>query len=249
VDGTLIAGDTLGNLWQLEVGTNDNTADIPINLLTPISDGGDPLARKSPFDVQMHGTTFGKQGTITIYREGSISDFKSYPFTTTSVGDVYRQTVDDLGPFLKAQIQLTGSFNQFALQNLSLSFRRHPQHNVYLDIGYITPDDPSEMVWLYEVHVDMIADANVLMEVYLKDVLHYSATIDTSAAREEREHYHLPVPRGTKGLRPRVAFRSLADPGAGFIGFEMYQCQVKMASTGHKDGAVYRTVYPVGEAP
>lgn len=246
-DGTLIAGDSQGRLWNLDVGTSDNSIDIPVEILTPFSDGGNPLARKDPLDLQVHGTTYGDTGTLSLYKEGDLTTAVSFSFNTTNIGDVYRINALSLGPFLKAQIGLTGSFNRIAIQNINLTFRARPQHTMVIDTGYVVPADPSDFTWLYEVIVDAIAYDDLIVKVYIADALKHTISVPTTSG--VRKPYLVPIPRGTKGYRPRLVISVDGDNGSGNIGFECYEVRVRMASTGNQDGASYRTVYPVGTAP
>lgn len=247
-DGTLIAGDDTGRLWQLDVGTSDNSQDIAINLLTPVSDGGNPLARKDALDLQIHGTTYGDTGTITLYKDGDlITAPVSFTFSSVNVGDVYRINASSFGTFLKAQIGITGTFNRLAVQNVNLTYRARPQHTMILDTGYIVPGEPADFTWLYEVVVDAIAYDDLILKVYVGDVLKHTISVPTTSG--VRKPYLVPIPRGTKGARPRLVIYIDGSDGSGNVGFECYEVRVRMASTGNQDAAQYRTVYPVGNAP
>lgn len=245
-NGTLIAGDNAGRLWTLDTGTQDNLNNIDVRILTPIRNGGNPLARKDAFDLQIHCTTGGSLANIALYRDGDSDDSSDYDFST-NVNQVYRINASDFGTFLKAQMDITGSFSQFSLQHVNLTFRARPQHTMHLDTGYLSPDGNGDLTWLYEVEIDANAANDMVLKVYLNDVLRYEADVPVTA--NIRKPYIVPIPRGTKGYRPRIIVESAADNAAGHIGFECYGIRVRMGSSGNQDGAVYRSVYPVGNAP
>src|SRR5574341_545532 len=178
-DGSLIAGDAAGNLWLLDTGTTDNSQAIPVEIWTPLIDGGQPLARKDPFDIQLHGNTGSATGTLTLYKDGAFDSTSSYTFNTITP-TVYRIQASDFGAFHRFQARITGSFSTLNLQNLNFSVRLRPQHSVYLDTGYILPED-GDFVWLQEAEVDMIAANDVTLELYLADALSYSVAIPVTA--------------------------------------------------------------------
>lgn len=242
-DGTLMAGDDAGNLWALDVGLQDGSSDIPVVLLTPNTDGGAGYSRKDPLDWQIHADTGGTTGTLTLLPD---SNTTSTTYDFNNPGDsVYRVDVSDSPAFVHLQIQLSGNFSTFVGKSMNLTFRPRPQHSVHLDTGYILPDDPGDMVWLYEVEFDAIAESTVTMKLYLADRLDSSYTITPTTS--VRKPYIVPMPRGKKGKRPRLVFQ--CANGEGSIGFDCYQVRLRMSTSGNQEGASYRTAYPTGSLP
>lgn len=242
--GDLIAGDAAGNLWQLDTGRQDDGYDIQIHLLTPATDGGHPFTRKDAFDLQLHTDTGGDTGTAVLYKDGSMETISSYDFSTSGP-QVFRINAADFGTFLKAQLGVYGAFNSFILQNLNLSCRLRPQHSMYLDTGHILPTEPGDLVWLHEAEVDMISPNDVTFMLYNEDALEYTSTI--SVIPDVRKPYIVPLPRGTKGYRLRIALATTSANVAGHEGFECYKVRVRTRSTGNQGGLQYNNVYPVGQ--
>jgi len=246
-NGTLVAGDNAGNFWQLDVGEFDDESDVTVTLLTPITDGDQPLARKDAFDLQVHGYTANDTATLTLYKDGSDENFETFTYSIPTIGQVYRFNASDFGTFLKAQIQITGNFNRFILNHLNLTYRIRPQHAMYLDTGYINPSEPGDMTWLYEVEFDANAAEDVTMELYINDVLKSTSSITVTP--NVRKPYFIPLARGTKGYRPRLVFYTDSANAAGAVGFECYNVRVRMSTSGNQEGAEYKRVFPTGEAP
>lgn len=246
--GALVAGDNAGNLWQLDIGDQDDIYDIPATLLTPVSDGGSPLAYKESHDFQIHCDTGGDTGTLTLFKDGSFNaSDPTYSFYTTTPG-VYRMNLNSFGRFLKAQIQLTGSFSRFNVSYFDMTYRIRPQHSMKLDTGYLLPPEPGDMIWLQEVEFDANAFGDVTFELWLEDVLAYST--DITVTDSIRTPYRLPLPRGSKAYRPRLVFYSADSSGEGSVGFECYSVRVRARGTGNQgDSRGYYKVWPVGEAP
>ena len=103
------------------------------------------------------------------------------------------------------------------------------------------------MTWLYEVEFDANAAEDVTMELYINDVLKSTSSITVSP--NVRKPYFVPLARGTKGYRPRLVFYTDSADAVGAVGFECYNVRVRMSTSGNQEGAEYRKIYPVQEAP
>lgn len=246
-DGSLIAGDSEGNLWLLEDGDLDDGQHIAVTLLTPISDGGNPLAYKEAHDLQIHCDTAGDTGTIYVFKDGSsAAEDTSYEFATPQ-HSVYRHNMNDLGRFLKLQLRINGEFNRLSLTNFDITYRVRPQHSMKLDTGYLLPEEPGDKIWLQEVEFDANVYGNVTFELWMDDVLSYSEEI--VATDGVRTPYRLVLPRGSKSYRPRLVFYSSDSAGEGSVGFECYSVRVRARGTGNQSQRGYLKVWPVGDAP
>lgn len=242
--GLLVAGDAAGNIWQLDTGTQDNSVDIATTILWPILDGGNPLAYKDAFDLQVHANTGGGTATIALYKDGGTTVTSSYTFLAIT-DEVFRINASDFGRFLQAQPRLTGSFNNFSIRQFNLSHRARPQHQVYLDTGYILPAAPGDIVWLQEAQFDAICANNFTLELYHDDVLKYSVGVTASVG--VRTTYAIPLPRGSQAKRPRLVFKTQASNATGAVGFDCFGVQVRVANSGNANGSPYMTAYPTGQ--
>jgi len=246
-DGTLVASDDGGKVWKLEDGEQDDASDIRVTLLTAIEDGGNPLGRKDAFDLQLHMITDSDTATITLYKDGNDTETSTYTGSTSQY-QVWRANASDFGTFLKAQMQITGNFSQFRLHKYDLTYRVRPQHSYFLDTGYYIGPEPTDLVWMQEVEVDSIAEADLTMKLYFDDTLWY--TTDISVTPSIRTVYRVPLPRGSKGLRPRIELYTTAANQAGENGFECYSVRVRSVATGNEDkDRGYIKMWPAGEAP
>lgn len=250
-DGALIIGTDGGELWELEVGRQDKTsssvgADIDVVILTPIDDGGNPLMRKDPQDLQIHADTGGATGTASFYLDGSDTRVTSFDFSSFSP-DVYRIDALDIGVFLKAQMRIDGAFNRFLLHAFGLTYRERVQEVMVLDTGTIAPVGTNRMVWISEVEVDCISPVNLQMDVYLDDVLKTTQPVVVLPGR--RSAYRVPVPRGCKARAPRIVFRTTNPDGVGNPGFEPYRVRVRDRGTGTAVESEFRPIWPIGQAP
>jgi hypothetical protein len=246
-NGSLIAGTDGGEIWELEVGVQDDGEDIAINYLTPIDDGGDPLARKDALDLQLHVNTGGRIGTAAFYLDGAVTATDDFEFST-SVPAVHRANVLSLGVLLKAQMRITGSFNKFVLHAHSLQYRNRVQQVMVLDTGTISPQGLNTMVWFTEVELDCISPADLEMDIYLDDTQR-GEPLPVPVIPGKRSSYRIVVPRGTKARAPRLVFRTTNPDGASNPGFEAYRVRIRDRGTGTTTENGFRPVWPVGTAP
>jgi hypothetical protein len=242
-DGSLIAGDGGGILWKLEDGTQDNGNNIAVSLLTPIEDGGNPLAVKDAFDLQLHMNTGGDSATVYLFKDGNQTEVESYTASTT-VPAVWRTEATDLDDFIKAQLGVTGNFQTFSLYKWNLSYRPRPQRVTHLDTGYFT--GRGDISWIQEIEVDCISTGDLTVELYFNDVLHSSHSVSPTA--DVRDVHQIPVARDAKGERPRIIVKSDTTYGTA-TGFDPYMVRVRLSKSGNQDGPDWQEVYPAGQAP
>jgi hypothetical protein len=244
-DGSVIAGTTDGALWKLEDTAFDNNNPVEANLLAPYSYGTSPLNRKDAFDLQLHVESDGNPGTVQVYLDGDPTPVASYPFLMVGTG-VYRINVqEDLPPFFRAQIGITGSFGVFKLRSFNMTYRERPQMMMVLDTGTVLPDDPHEMSWEGEVFVDVISPVDLEIIPYMNDEPDEVTTIPITAPNR-RSLYRVTFPRGLKGERPRFVLRT--TNGNGNEGFECYSIRIQYRPTGSdQPEKMFATVWPAGQ--
>ena len=241
LDGRLMIGTTDGDTIQLETGTQDDGVDIPAEILTPWLDGGEPLVRKVPFDIQLHCNTAGDTGTLYVAMDGGTAT--SYSFITSS-SDIYRIDISDLATFFRTQWKITGSFGTFVLQAINLAYRSLVQQVMAVDTGYIIPPEPCDFVWLQEVEVDCISPSDLTAKVYIDDTLYTTQSVVVTA--NKRSVYPVPVPRGTKGRRLRILLQTTASAGAGNVGFECFRIRARQVGTGNAFEIPFQVSSPGG---
>jgi len=61
-----------------------------------------------------------------------------------------------------------------------------------------------------------------------------------------RSVYPVPLPRGTKGRRPRLLLRTTAADGSGQIGFECWRMRVRLRGSGNMIEIPIPTMSPTG---
>jgi hypothetical protein len=246
-DGTLLAGTDDGHVLELEYGTGDDNSVKPtVQLLTPFMAGDNQFVRKDAFDLQFHTDTNANTATAYLYKDGATTETTSYTFNT-SIPQAYRIQAEDFGTFVRAQLKITGTFDEFQLSSFNLTYRVRPQHMNYLDTGYLVADDPSDIVWLQEVEIDANSPSDLSVLVYLDDRLFTTEAVGVTA--NVRSVYRVPLPRGTKSRRPRIVVKTTAADGAGEIGFDPYFVRVRTRNSGNQSSNSYRTVWPAGNAP
>lgn len=230
--GVLLAGTDDGQIHILETGNSDLDDPIHVNILTPVSEGNNPLAYKVPVDLQFHGNTGNMPASFILYREGD----GLLPFTKTVLlenAGVYRMKFgrEDFPEFLRIQARITGSFNTFIFDALNLQVITNPQHAMVIDFGEILPTQGEDRVWATQVEIDMRSQSDCELLVYKEDILH--ATLPITVLPSQRTSYTVHMPRNTHARRLGMVLKTTADDGAGRIGFEVYSCKVRHAITGN----------------
>lgn len=230
--GILIAGTDDGAVHELETGTQDDGVDIPITLLTPISEGSNPLAQKDAVDFQFHGYTGGKTATVAFYRNGDPLTAVEKEVSLVRFGVHRNQLVDDLDEFLKIQLRITGSFSTFSFAAVNMQVITRPQHVVALDLGALIPQDGADLAWATQVEADIDSQADLELDIYKNDRLWQTLSVPVTVG--DRDVYTIPMPRGTKARRLGFVLRTTAADGSGEIGFECYSFKVRDATTGNQ---------------
>jgi hypothetical protein len=233
-DGKLLAGTDDGQIHELEVGTTGTTTDlgveIPVTILTPISEGENPLARKDASDFQFHGNTGNSTATVTFYKNGDPIESLVKTLVLPRV-DIYRMNLLELGNFIKLQLKLTGSFSAFAMNALNLQIYTKAQQVMALRLGRIIPSQGSDVAWVTQLEMDIESQYDLLLHTYKNDLLYNTQTVHVVPG--VRDVYTVPTKRGTKARRLSFVLETTAPDGAGDIGFECYYAKARHANTGN----------------
>lgn len=228
--GALIAGTDGGIIVELETGNTDTGVEIPVNIETPYSDFGRPLARKDPADLHVHVRTGGKAGTITLVPDGINDNGVSVSFST-SINSEYRANILDLEPFFRVKKRITGDFSIFHLFGIGLSLTSRPNHVMVTDLGNILPSGEGDLAWINQVEIDVNATANLYLDVYKNGKLHSTETV--AVTPNVRDVYTVVPARDSKARRIGLILRTSNANGEGLLGFELYSAKARHASTGN----------------
>jgi hypothetical protein len=246
--GALLVGSNDGSVWEIDTGRQDDGADIAVDVLGYMDDGGEPLARKDALDFQIHVDTGSKDGVAAFLLDGDTTATASFTFNTNSP-QVYRINSLSLGVFLRAQIQISGTFNRFVLHAFNLQYRNRVQQVMVLDTGTISPMNLNRICWLSEAEIDCISPVDLLVNLYLDDTLKTITPLRIAVIPNKRSTYRFELPRGSKARAPRLVFVTTNSDGQGNQGFEPYRVRVRDRGTGKQSEAEFRPIWPVGTAP
>jgi hypothetical protein len=108
-DGTILAGDDEGHVWDLETGTQDEGTDIDVLLRTISDDDGRPDVKKDGQDYRITLDTGGDPATVGLHVDGADSPAHVIEAVTDGTGavqevlnlDFTRDPAPDLGEFLR----------------------------------------------------------------------------------------------------------------------------------------------------
>jgi len=229
--GRLLAGTDAGEIIELESGSGDDGEPSEVHILTPLSEGNSPIARKDPADLQLHAVTGGLFGTIDFYTDRDSDSVKQVTFATSGSG-IYRAQMNDIDAFLRIQARIQGSFVNFSLHALGITYADRPNHVVLLDLGSVIPQEGSDVAWINQVELDVDSEVTPLyLDIYKNGKLHSTETVNVTTG--VRDVYTVVPPRDTKARRIGLILRTEDSPAEGFVGFELYNALVRHAATGN----------------
>ena len=206
-DGTLLAGDTNGFVWQLDSGTNDDGTDIPIVLWTKADDGGDAFHQKQLANLHLNLETGGSSLTAAVHLDGS-DDAAVSTTVSASARETALVDLSSAENCLQAQVRLSGSCDSFHLT--ALGFTAHPVALGVLawDSGPLDLKGP-ELIWIRGLQIKAAAAAPLTVRVYfdgqLKDTR--TVTFDTQGT-DAPTTQNVWFEKGVKGRVPRVIITS-----------------------------------------
>lgn len=229
-DGSLLAGTANGAIHEIEIGSKDGSSDIAVDILTPISEGNNPLARKDSVDFQFHGITGGNNATVSFYKDGDQSEFLS-KIINLPVRGIYRNALRDLREFVKIQLRVSGNFNSFVMAAVNLQVTTRPQHVMVLDLAEMVPSSGSDIGWATQIEIDCNSGSDLSLEIYKNDVLH--ATLPVPVTPNVRDVYTVVTPRKTHARRLGFILKTTAADASGQVGFECYSFKVRHGITGN----------------
>lgn len=119
-DGTVLASDTAGTIWQLDTGTADGAVAIPIVLWTTIDDDNLPFSRKDPIDLRLEGETGAESGAASLHLDSSDTATVTLAVSRATFG-VQAFDLAAVPAFRLAQLRLTGSFTVFRFAGFALA--------------------------------------------------------------------------------------------------------------------------------
>jgi hypothetical protein len=216
--GRMLAGTDDGVVLEIEKGVGDDNQPCAINILTKYVDCGVNTARKDPADLQIHTTTGGVQGVINLYMDRITKAAKSIPFSSTVVGS-YRAQIQDIGPFLRIQYEILGSFYEMSMHAIGVSFTQRPNNTMSAFLGAIIPPDSSDLAWVNQVELDCYSPENLYLDVYKNGVLHSTELVQVTP--NVRDIYTVILPRDTKARRLTMWLRTVSVAAEGQAGFEL----------------------------
>lgn len=217
-DGTLLAGDTAGFIWQLDTGTQDNGANIPIVLWTPVDDNDQPYARKDPWDFRTRLDTGGATASLALHLDGASAAAATLTAAKTGEGVAHSILDGVVSVFTQVQIRLTGSFSTFRFYDFGLNYRERPILTTFVEPKPNTPSLQRRRFSGLQVIIDTLG-GNAVVTPILDGTAQTPITVNTS------EPTALSLTFDTLVGRDLWATISRSD------GFELYQLEPRITET------------------
>lgn len=206
-DGTLIAGDTSGFVWQLDTGTGDDGNSIAPTIWTPIMDDDRPYSPKIPVDLRVRVSTGGASISAEVHLDGSDTAATSQSLNESAEGVAYASLLGlNLPDAIQFQLRIGGSCTTFSLYDFGLGYQERPVGVLAWDSGPIDLGD-REMVWIRRFLIKILATADVSVSVLFDGGVVATQTVSGTGADQL---VRVDLPRGTKGKQPRLQLTSTA---------------------------------------
>jgi hypothetical protein len=203
-DGTLIAGDSSGFVWQLDTGTQDNGADIPVVIRSGLDDNDQPYSPKKPLIHRIRLETNGNTATVALHFDGSEAASESISASESSMGTTETDCTA-LDEFKHVQHRITGSFSTFRLFDWRFDYKERPAGRKVWDIDIDTGGQV--ITWIREYRIKVLAGGALTVTPYFDGVAQTAYTA-TPTSTEDPVIISVPVGREHKGRAPRLKVTS-----------------------------------------
>lgn len=208
-DGTLLASDTTGTVWQLDTGTTDAGTKIPVTLWTKIDDNGQPYQRKDPWDLRARVDAGGDVVSFAVHLDGSVT--AALTLTSTQSGEgLAPGSLSTLAAATQLQLRVTGSFATFRFYDFGLAYRDHPLLTYYVEPKPVPPSTRRRRFSGLNVVIDTLS-GNAVVTPVLDNVAQTAFTVNTD------------TPEGKSLSFPAIVGRDLWARVAKASGFELYE--------------------------
>lgn len=214
-DGTLLAGDTDGNVWTLDTETDgDDGEPIDVEVWTKVDDLGDPFRTKMPSDLHLQVDTGGDTLTVAVHQDGSDTSALTDSVSTSALeGDVV--SLSDLSASRHLSARLTGAMTTFRLGAVGWSVVPQPLGVLTYDSGPLDAGS-AEFMWLRAIRLQVLGASDLTVTLYANGI----AMPAVSVTPESTTHA-VPVTawfgRGYKGK----VFRVLVTSATPFVPYWM----------------------------
>lgn len=218
-DGKVLAGDSSGCVWQLEVDTGagdmfgTTPIPIPVVLWTPSDDNGDPLRFKVPYDWRTEVVTGAETATIEVYLDDVLRDSFSAQNTAWGVRQEPLGDPNDEDKRCKRiQTKVTGAFTEFAMGPLAVTYRDCPTPMAYWDSSLLD-FGTQDLVWFRELQIKARSPVTVKARIFfdgVERILPNNGEIEI--VPDVVSIYPIDIGRECKGKVPLVVLMPL-DPG------------------------------------
>ena len=199
-DGTLLAGDNNGNVWQLDIGYTDDGNAIPFEIWTSTTDNGFPDQPKEATNFRSQFDSGNAAISFTFYKGGT--SLPAAILSATHNGfSWYTEDLSTLGEFRQVQIRITGTTQFFRLYDYTIFYLDLPVARVLWDTGEIVGEE-WELFWLREIHIKARAPSDLTVTPYFDGTGSTAKTVTVSA--DKTTIYQVKIGRGVKGAVPRV---------------------------------------------
>jgi len=222
-DGTLIAGDTDGFVWTLDVGNSDDSERIPVEIRTTREDDQLPLSPKEAANLALNIDTAGAHVVTEVYADEN-EDIAIRVVGSSLTLEPVHFDLSSISPWRQLQLRITGAFNRFRLGEYVLNYKSLPAGVRVWDSGVMSLGS-QDLVWVRRARLMVRAEADLVVTPFFDGVEFATATIDVSGSEGVTTLLEVPIGRGFFGRTPRFLIQSEETFYPYWVEFQIRQTQ------------------------
>jgi len=167
-DGTLIAGDTTGQVWELDAGTYDDDHALNVTIWTRAEDDGKPFSPKTSTDLQVNLDTAGSDLAVAVHVDTSATAAVTGTVSSTGRGTDH-VALTALAQWRQLQLRLTGQCSTFVFAGYAIPYLTVPLGVTAWDSGPLDLGT-RDLIWIRHVVIKARAAAPLTVTCYFDGV-------------------------------------------------------------------------------
>lgn len=249
--GVMLAGDSSGCMWMINVDTSSRgdvfgvagDIPIPVDYRTVSDDGDQPLTFKEWQDWRADLFVSGEDsGVELVFDEGQSTQFFLNGMTAYATVQIALGDIAAANRSKRIQTKITGNYNIFKLGGFSITYRECPVPRLYWDVflDFNTPDQ----VWIREVEVKARCLVNIKARILFDGEERTLTNDGVITVRPSVEStYPLEIGRNCHGRLPRIIITPTTTDDPQYA-VELYWVKVKARVAGRVTEKIFKVVGP-----
>ena len=214
-DGTLLAGDINGFVWQLDTGNSDDGIPIQVTIWTPRESDGSPFSPKVTVNTSINIDSNGDQFQVALCSDDDGTVRSTYTGATQdlvpSVQNISGEAFDSEFMWRQLQLQITGDFTHFRLSGYAIPYISLPMATKAWDSGPLDLGGNHDIVWLRKLKMKVRAATNLTIRPFFDGIEFDPIPVEINQDANRTTILEATFPRGYFGRVPRLIIYSGSD--------------------------------------